>query len=221
MWTLSRYFLVWFWKVTAETKAMSTSKVSSASWATLGVQKHCDPETRDVLAFAERLDRWYVPWLLVLSTIDKYDEAAILCWRNDTIADAQNQFGLTAPISAIETSAADHLKVLQEPGTPYQALREGIRFRDALSSIASRVATSDELWELLYSEFDAKSVSQIIDCALFDLISSDFGQAERAFWKASVEINQAGFGRHLSINFQDFLDHLPADKTKTVMSSGN
>ena len=189
-------------------------KYPSSKWVPLDVQRHLEPVVLVALGLGERIHEWYAPWLGKLSSIDAYDAPAILAWRNETIKDARRNFNLEAPISMIVTSAAGYMKILQEPCPAYHAIREGARFRDALSSIAARVAHDDALFDLVYSEFDASNVSRIVESALFELLSLKFGDVARSFWTAAVEINRVEFGRDLSIDSQEFIDRLPPAKAQ-------
>lgn len=212
--TSRRHFSVSNLEVNARKQANMAKKYPSSKWVPLDVQRHLEPDVLVALGLGERIEEWYAPWLGKLGSIDAYDAPAILAWRNETIKDARRNFNLEAPISMIVTSAAGHVKVLQEPCPAYHAIREGARFRDALSSIAARVAHDDALFESMYSKFDASSVSYIVDGALFELLSSNFGDVERAFWTAAVEINRVEFGLVLSIDFQEFIDRLPPAKAQ-------
>lgn len=191
-----------------------TKKRPSTKWVPSDIQQHLDADALAVLALGERIDTWYWPWLNRIHLIGAYDAPAILSWRNEAIEDARRKFGFASPISMIVTTAVGSLKVLQEPCPAYHAIREGARFRDALSSVAARVAYSDELWEVMCSRFDAETISQVEDCALFDLLSSHFGNVEQAFWKAADELNREYFSQGLTIGFQDFINLLPPAKSK-------
>lgn len=191
-----------------------TNRRPSEKWVPSDIQQHLDADVLAALALGERIDEWYSPWLDQLNLIDAYDTPAILSWRNEAIEDARSKFGFASPISTIVTTAVGSLKVLQEPCPAYHAISEGARFRDALSSVAARVAHSDELWELMCSRFDAETISQVVGCALYDLISSRFGNVEQAFWVAADELNRVHFGQGLSIGFQEFISLLPPAKSK-------
>lgn len=191
-----------------------TKRRPSEKWVPSDIQQHLDADVLAVLALGERFNEWYFPWLERIHIIDVYDAPAILSWRNEAIEDARRKFGFASPTSMIVTTAVGSLKVLQEPCPAYHAIREGARFRDALFSVAARVAHSDELWELMYARFNAETVSQVVECALYDLLSTHFGNVEQAFWKASDELNRIHFGQGLTIGFQDFLNLLPPPKNK-------
>lgn len=191
-----------------------TNRRPSEKWVPSDIQQHLDEDALAVLALGERIDEWYAPWLDRLNLIDAYDAPAILSWRNEAIEDAHRKFGFASPISTIATTAVGSLKVLQEPCPAYHAIREGARFRDALSSVAARVAHSDELWELMCSRFNAETISQVVECALLDLISSRFGNVEQAFWIAADKLNRVHFGQGLTTGLQEFINRLPPAKSK-------
>lgn len=191
-----------------------TKRRPSEKWVSSDIRQHLDADVVAVLSLGERINEWYLPWLDRIHLIDAYDAPAILSWRNEAIEDARRKFGFASPVSTIVTTAVGSLKVLQEPCPAYHAIREGARFRDALYSVSARVAQSDELWELMYSRFNAETVSQVVECALYDLLSTHFGNVEQAFWKATDELNRVHYGKGRTVEFKKFINLLPPSKSK-------
>lgn len=155
----------------------STSHAGQSPY--LGSTKHDD------LTFSGRVYRWYAAHLEILARLDKTDARAILGWQYRALENGATTFGLQCPTSMIVTSAGGHLAFDQGISPAYCALREGLRQRDAVRLITSKLALNDDAWCTLLNPIlgSADIGTPIEDTALLILLDQHFGNAGDAVWR--------------------------------------
>lgn len=149
----------------------------------------------DALTFSGHVYAWYAPHLDVLAELERTDAQAILGWQLRTLTDGEETFGVQCPTGMIVSSAGGHLQADQALSQAYCILREGVRQRDVVGRIASRLAQDDLAWEKLLKPIlgDADVGTPIEDTALMILLSQHYGNAPDAVWRVLHTWHQEQF----------------------------
>lgn len=161
---------------------------------------------RAVSAHATAVERWFAPHARSLFRLDRNDAKAIYGWQLRTIESGVQVFGIQCPTGLIVMAAGGHLNESYDLTPAYGAIREGIRQRESLRTIASYVAIDDTVWDALMAPIDAVDVTgkAVVDSALLILLDQHYGRAADAFWQVVCLWHREQFNRDPSVSRAEF-----------------